>query len=326
MPPTSAGVHESQPTPDRRRRPSARRSLVVVGLVVVAGLSLWRVWPGGPAPLTRTDVDHAVQSGIAKAQQQQRNAPPDAAAAYRTISPSLVTVTARTGSGGPTTGPTGGPSSGPSGGPSSGASAGPTPPSATAGPGPSVSTGVGVGIAGASGSTSLGAGVVINAAGAVLTALHVVAGSQAIEVQFADGTTSAARITTSDPANDVAVLGVAQLPSVVVPAVMAGTPGIGDPVFPVGNPFGLRDSLTAGVVSALGRSVTVSGGRTLQGLIQFDAAVNPGNSGGPLLDWAGHVVGIVTGLANPTEQAYFVGVGFAVPIATAGGVAGGPQQ
>jgi S1-C subfamily serine protease len=97
-------------------------------------------------------------------------------------------------------------------------------------------------------------------------------------------------------------------------------------VFPVGNPLGLRATLTAGVVSALDRSVETRDGRSLQGLIQFDAAVNPGNSGGPLLDRDGHVVGVVTGLANPSQQAYFVGIGFAVPIATAGGVAGGPQQ
>jgi len=80
------------------------------------------------------------------------------------------------------------------------------------------------------------------------------------------------------------------------------------------------------VVSATARSVRAENGRTLQRLIQFDAAVNPGNSGGPLLDRAGQVIGIVTGLANPSEQAFFVGIGFAVPIATAGGVAGGPQR
>jgi S1-C subfamily serine protease len=79
-------------------------------------------------------------------------------------------------------------------------------------------------------------------------------------------------------------------------------------------------------VSALDRTVTVPGGRQLRHLIQFDAAVNPGNSGGPLLDRAGHVVGIVTGLANPTDQTLFVGIGFAVPIATAGGAAGSPPH
>jgi S1-C subfamily serine protease len=80
------------------------------------------------------------------------------------------------------------------------------------------------------------------------------------------------------------------------------------------------------VVSAVDRSIRVGSGRTLEGLIQFDAAVNPGNSGGPLLNRDGQVVGIVTGLANPSEQSFFVGIGFAVPIATAGGVAGSPPQ
>jgi S1-C subfamily serine protease len=94
----------------------------------------------------------------------------------------------------------------------------------------------------------------------------------------------------------------------------------------VGHPLGLQDSLSSGVVSALNRTIRPKGGQTLKGLIQFDAAVNPGNSGGPLLDRDGHVVGIVTGLANPSNQGFFVGIGFAVPIATAGGAAGGPSK
>jgi len=122
------------------------------------------------------------------------------------------------------------------------------------------------------------------------------------------------------------VLSVDKLPGVVVPAVMGGGVQVGDAVFAVGNPLGLIDTLTAGVVSATGRSIRTPDGRTLAGLIQFDAAVNPGNSGGPLLNRDGQVIGIVTGLANPSQQPYFVGIGFAVPIATAGGAAGGPAQ
>ena len=80
------------------------------------------------------------------------------------------------------------------------------------------------------------------------------------------------------------------------------------------------------MVSALDRSVQVAPDHSLKGLIQFDAAVNPGNSGGPLLNRDGQVIGIVTGLANPSQQSFFVGIGFAVPIATAGGVAGSPPQ
>jgi S1-C subfamily serine protease len=173
--------------------------------------------------------------------------------------------------------------------------------------------------------SGLGSGVVVNARGTVLTAFHVVDGAAQIQVEFADGTRTAAHVTTGRPEQDVAVLDVDQLPEIVVPAVMAGPPPVGDDVFAVGNPLGLRRSLTAGVVSATDRTIGTSRG-PLQGLIQFDAAVNPGNSGGPLLNRAGQVVGIVTALANPAAQDFFVGVGFAVPIATAGGVAGGPQQ
>jgi S1-C subfamily serine protease len=174
--------------------------------------------------------------------------------------------------------------------------------------------------------TRLGSGVIINADGSVLTALHVVDGASQIQVAFADGTTTSAHITVSKAENDIAVLAVDQLPEVVVPAVMAGPPPVGDAVYAVGNPLGLQHSLTAGVVSATDRSIETARGTTLGGLIQFDAAVNPGNSGGPLLNRAGQVVGIVTGLANPAKQDFFVGIGFAVPIASAGGVAGGPQQ
>jgi S1-C subfamily serine protease len=186
----------------------------------------------------------------------------------------------------------------------------------------------GAGSAGAAASSevALGSGVVINARGAVLTALHVVADGDAIEVRFADGTQASARVASSQPENDIAVLTVDLLPEVVVPAVLGGAPQVGGDVFAVGNPLGLQASLSAGVVSATGRSVRSENGRTLADLIQFDAAVNPGNSGGPLLNRDGQVVGIVTGLANPSRQAYFVGIGFAVPIATAGGAAGGPQQ
>jgi S1-C subfamily serine protease len=171
-----------------------------------------------------------------------------------------------------------------------------------------------------------GAGVVVSAEGTVLTALHVVQGAKTIEVTFSDGTASDATVEDQDLATDIAVLTPNRLPQVVVPAVLGGGAQVGDAVFALGHPLGLNGSLSAGVVSALGRTVQVSSDRTLKDLIQFDAAVNPGNSGGPLLNKAGQVVGIVTGLANPSEQNFFVGIGFAVPIATAGGIAGSPPQ
>jgi S1-C subfamily serine protease len=171
-----------------------------------------------------------------------------------------------------------------------------------------------------------GAGVIVDASGEVLTALHVVAGAQDLQLVFADGTKSTAQIVTEQPESDIAVLASDSRPRVIVPAVLGGGVQIGDDVFAVGHPLGLVDSLTAGVVSGLGRTIPVADGPALKGLIQFDAAVNPGNSGGPLLNRAGQVVGIVTALANPSQQPFFVGIGFAVPIATAGGAAGAPQQ
>ena len=175
-------------------------------------------------------------------------------------------------------------------------------------------------------STTLGSGVIINAQGQILTALHVVQDMARIRVSFADGTDSSASIASSDPDHDVAVVTADHLPGVIVPAVMGGGIRIGEETFAVGHPLGLVDSLTAGVVSGLDRSFPLPNGRTLTGLIQFDAAVSPGNSGGPLLNRKGQVIGIVTGLANPSGNEDFVGIGFAVPINAAGRAAGAPAQ
>ncbi len=174
---------------------------------------------------------------------------------------------------------------------------------------------------------SLGSGVIINANGDILTSLHVVANSSDIQLTFADGTKSSAMVTTRQPQNDIAVLHPDQLPAQVVPAVM-GNPNamrVGDEAYVVGNPFGLYSSMSAGVISAFGRSFQPpDSDLTLQGLIQIDAAVNPGNSGGPLLNRYGQVIGINEGLVNPTGQDVFIGIGFAVPINVAGGAAGSP--
>jgi S1-C subfamily serine protease len=171
-----------------------------------------------------------------------------------------------------------------------------------------------------------GAGVIVKTDGTVLTALHVVAGATEITVAYTDGTSSPATVASQTPDSDIATLLPSTLPQTLVPAVLGGGVQVGSPVFAVGHPLGLTDSLSAGVVSALDRTVQVGDGKSLQHLIQIDAAVNPGNSGGPLLNAAGQVVGIVTGLANPSQQGFFVGIGFAVPIATAGGAAGSPPQ
>jgi S1-C subfamily serine protease len=174
--------------------------------------------------------------------------------------------------------------------------------------------------------SSSGAGVIVKADGTILTALHVVNGAEAITVSYTDGTSSPATIADRQPDNDIATLLPSVLPQTLVPAVLGGGVPVGTPVFAVGHPLGLTDSLSGGVVSALDRTVNIGDGKKLEHLIQFDAAVNPGNSGGPLLNKAGQVVGIVTGLANPSQQGFFVGIGFAVPIATAGGGAGAPGQ
>ncbi len=173
----------------------------------------------------------------------------------------------------------------------------------------------------------LGSGVIIDDRGNILTALHVVAGATEIQVTFADGTQSSAQVTTTQAENDIAVLSADKLPAELVPAVL-GNPNamrVGDEVYAVGNPFGLYSSMSAGVISGFGRSFQATdSSQKLQGLIQIDAAVNPGNSGGPLLNRDGQVIGIITGILNPTDQDVFIGIGFAVPINVAGAAAGAP--
>jgi S1-C subfamily serine protease len=173
----------------------------------------------------------------------------------------------------------------------------------------------------------LGSGVVVTNTGEILTSLHVVDGADEISVTFADGTESGAEMVMAQPENDIAVLQPALLPEVLVPAVL-GNPGamrVGDEAFAVGNPFGLYGSMSAGVISGFNRTFQPEGSnQKLEGLIQIDAAVNPGNSGGPLLNRSGQVVGIVTGIINPTDQSFFVGIGFAVPINVAVGGMGSP--
>lgn len=166
---------------------------------------------------------------------------------------------------------------------------------------------------------ALGAGVVVAEDGTILTCLHVVAGSDTILVTFADGFQTEATLITAQAENDLAVLAPHVVPENLVPAILAGTGDvrIGDPVVAVGNPFGLVGSVSEGVVSGLDRR-TETEGFSLDHLIQFDAAVNPGNSGGPLLNRRGEVIGLVTALLNPTKQNFFVGIGYAITIETAG--------
>lgn len=176
------------------------------------------------------------------------------------------------------------------------------------------------------GPSGVGSGVIVNDRGDILTSLHVVQGARSITLTFSDGTESPASVRSTDAAHDIAVLAPARLPEVVVPAVLGGGPQVGDEAFVVGHPLGLIASLSAGVISGLNREFPLGNGKSIGGMIQFDAAVNPGNSGGPLLNRNGQVIGIVTGLANSEGDDRFTGIGFAVPIGTAGGAAGAPAK
>jgi S1-C subfamily serine protease len=175
-----------------------------------------------------------------------------------------------------------------------------------------------------------GTGVIVADDGTIITAAHVLADASAIMVTYADGTLTRATVLSSDKERDIALLAPARLPTVIVPAALGGAADVGAPVVAIGNPLGLTDSVSAGVVSGLDRTADTDTGKR-SGLIQFDAAVNPGSSGGPLLDGRGMVIGIVVALAAPDGQDAFAGIGFAVPIGAAlGGTVGnqpgtGPQ-
>ena len=172
---------------------------------------------------------------------------------------------------------------------------------------------------------SVGTGVVILDKGVILTNIHVVAGAKRISVTFETGMESDAAVTGTRPEDDLAVLQAAAIPDDLQAATLQSTSGLqpGDFVTAVGFPFGVGPSVSSGVVSGLKREYrSPEGKRVLTNLIQFDAAANPGNSGGPLLNASGEVVGIVTGILNPTQQRVFVGIGFAVPIENAASAAG----
>lgn len=274
-----------------RFRMRARGPLLFASGVIaaLAALLLYNALTPAAPPLTQRDVNDTVAQAMASA----TPLPPFSVGVQQAIMPSLVLIQTRT---------IGEPDAG-----------------ENAGSGSSNDENKGRG---------LGSGVVINDQGAVLTSLHVVAGADQIELTFADGTQASAMVIAEQPENDIAVLQPSQLPGLLVPATL-GNPGalrVGDEAFAVGNPLGLYGSMSAGVISGLKRSFEPPGrNQKLEDLIQFDAAVNPGSSGGPLLNRYGQVVGIVTALVNPSGQDSFSGIGFAVPINIAGGAAGMPS-
>ena len=172
---------------------------------------------------------------------------------------------------------------------------------------------------------SAGTGVVIMDNGTVLTSLHVVAGASRVKVLFAEGLESEAKIVGTQPENDLAVLKVDTLPDDLAAATMGSAKRLepGDTVVAIGFPFGIGPSVSAGVVSGLNREFRSPAGERLSNLIQFDAAVNPGSSGGPLVNAAGEVIGIVTAMLDPGGGG-FAGIGFAVTMESAAKAAGLP--
>ena len=162
----------------------------------------------------------------------------------------------------------------------------------------------------------VGSGIVIDEDGAILTNNHVIAGADSLEVRFADGTVTSARVVGRDPGNDLAVIQ-ADVSAQLTVATLGDldTVRVGDPVLAIGNPFNLEGTLTQGIVSGLGRTFASGNStRPIRNMIQTDAPVNPGNSGGPLLNCVGEVIGVNTLLENPTGDNVNVGVAFAVPV------------
>ena len=173
----------------------------------------------------------------------------------------------------------------------------------------------------------IGSGVVIIDNGTILTNLHVINGAKKVMVTFFDGSESEAVVLKTQPENDLAVLRARTIPDDLEAATMRSTADLspGDKVIAVGFPFGIGPSVSSGIVSGLKRQFrSPDGQQTLTNLIQFDAAANPGNSGGPLVTMDGEVVGIVTAILNPSRQRVFIGIGFAMPIENAASLAGMP--
>jgi S1-C subfamily serine protease len=165
---------------------------------------------------------------------------------------------------------------------------------------------------------STGSGFVVDDKGDILTNAHVVASSLDVRVSFSDHRTLAARVVGKDADTDLAVLSVNPQEAALHPLTLgdSGSVRVGDPTVAIGNPFGLERTLTTGVVSALQRRITAPSGFAIEDVIQTDAALNPGNSGGPLLDATGRVIGVNSQIATGGNGAGSVGIGFAVPAAT----------
>jgi S1-C subfamily serine protease len=174
------------------------------------------------------------------------------------------------------------------------------------------------------GAISVGSGVVIDDKGTILTNWHVADSAPRLKVTFSNGLTADADVVGAKPEDDLAVIRAHHIPDDLKPATLVSTGGLrpGDEVVAVGFPFAIGPSVSHGVISGLKRVWDFPDGRKMTNLIQFDAAANPGNSGGPLVNRNGEVLGIVTGILNPTDQHVFIGIGFAVPIENAAAAIG----
>ena len=271
-----------------------RTGLVLAGVLIALAVMIARDAFQAPArALTQDDIDRAVLHTL-----DTKPIPSRAAKAAETVRQSIVRVTGYPDEAVPAAG---GPGKGEAGGPGGG-----------------VPSGEG---------RSTGSGVVIVDDGVILTNLHVVAGSKRITVMFHDGSESEAVLVRAWPENDLAVLKAKQIPDDLPAATLGSSANLrpGDEVVAVGFPFGIGPSVSAGVVSGLNRQfLSPKGKRVLTRLIQFDAAANPGNSGGPLVTMEGEVVGIVTAILSPNGAGTFIGIGFATTIEAAGGAVGIP--
>ncbi|MFT3665171.1 S1C family serine protease [Piscinibacter sp.] len=307
-PPAPASAPEA---PAAARRPSRLRSFaarheralwIAAVLLLLPVALLWRNGPRPPAPLSFEQIDHLVRESIA-----EKPLASAAARAYDKIIPSVVRVIGYDREGDK-----------------------PRPerkarrePAGAEDPHARRDAGELPGFE----ERGVGTGVVIVDNGTILTNLHVVMGAERVRVTFMDGLESDARLLTVMPEHDLAVLRADKIPDDLAAATMRSTTDLapGDRVMAVGFPFGVGPSASEGIVSGLKREFrSPEGERTLTNLIQFDAAANPGNSGGPLVTMDGEVVGIVTAIMNPTRQRVFVGIGFAVPIENAAAGAGMP--
>ncbi|MDY0042171.1 MAG: trypsin-like peptidase domain-containing protein [Desulforhabdus sp.] len=162
-----------------------------------------------------------------------------------------------------------------------------------------------------------GSGSIIDKSGYILTNHHVIVDARKLEVTLANGKKHTARFVGSDPSTDVAVLKI-DAPArelTVIPMGSSSDLQVGQKVLAIGNPFGLGQTLTTGVISSVGRTLRSQGGTLVEDIIQTDASINPGNSGGPLIDSSGKLIGINSAIFSPTGAS--VGIGFAIPVDTA---------